>query len=377
MEWKTKTITYPTVALTFDDVQIIPRYSEVESRQSVNLVTQFTKKRKLEIPLIAAPMDTVCDYKMAQVMWDLGGVGVIHRFMPIEQQVEHVIKVKKYIQSKLLDGVGGPAVHHTELKANAVICAAIGANGDAEERALALLQAGVNVILIDVAHGHHVNVKRIVKVLTAWKDQFDFEIVAGSIATREAALDLVEWGADALRVGIGGGSVCETRIRTGVGIPQLHALIEVNSALLSLSDENDVPFISDGGIRYPGDVAKALSVGAQTVMIGSLFAGTDEAPGEVFIAGTWPNNKRMKMYRGSASASAKMSQGGQVMHVEGASKLIESKGPVRIVVNDILDGLRSCMSYVGVSNIDDFYLNSEILQITPSGLIEAHPHLLR
>lgn len=351
--------------LTFDDVQIVPKYSEVGERDSVNTETSFTKSFKLCIPLVASPMDTVCDETMAFALWRLGGVGVIHRFMPIEKQVESV-KTLVRMCGEFYSSEGGDG----RPEFFSAIAAAVGVNGDAQERFEKLLDVGVNVFVIDVAHGHH----KLVKVALEWMNKQStrskFDVIAGSIATKEAALDLQEWGADGLRVGVGGGSVCETRIRTGIGVPQLESVMEVVSVA-------NVPVISDGGIRYPGDVAKALAAGADSVMIGSLFAGTDEAPGEHFIAGEWPYNKRMKVYRGLASATTKLKYTGAASHVEGASKMIESRGPVGRIVTDLVDGLTSSMSYVGATNLEQFRAQSRFIQITPSGLAEAHPHLLR
>jgi len=367
--------------LTFDDVQIIPRYSEIEGRDLANTETRFTRRYKLEIPLIASPMDTVCDEKMALALWKLGGVGVIHRFMSIEEQVESVEWLRSMMGEALSVGVGNPTEFFNP------IAAAIGVNGDSRECVEKLLDAGVNVLVIDVAHGHHKLVKDLLGWLTTLRgrSKHTFDIVAGSVATLEAAYDLQDWGADALRVGVGGGSVCETRIRTGIGVPQLQAVIDINEDVLMKQQIHssvqfptlEIPVISDGGIRYPGDVAKALAAGADTVMIGSLFAGTDEAPGEHFIEGLWPYNREMRVYRGLASATTKLKYAGAASHVEGASKMIESRGSVGHIVHDIVDGLTSSMSYVGATNLEEFRAQSRFIQITLSGLAEAHPHLLR
>jgi IMP dehydrogenase len=349
--WTSTVTTSPRTALTFDDVQIIPQYSEVESRSNVDTSTQVSVNYDIQIPLIAAPMDTVCDGNMASVIAKLGGLGVIHRFMTIEEQANQAQFVR-LICSNL----------------EYPVAAAIGANGDAVERAQELVKNGVNVLVIDVAHGHHRHVKNTITKLKSSGIKAD--IIAGSIATVQAARDLVEWGADGLRVGVGGGSVCETRVRTGVGVPQLQAIVDT-------AYEVDVPVISDGGIRYPGDAAKALAAGADTVMIGSLFAGTDEAPGEVFVDGQWPNVRHMKIYRGLASATSKLLHKGAAEHVEGASKMVPSRGSVSTVVSDIMDGIKSSMSYVGAHNLDSFRDRAVFERITAAGLNEAHPHLLR
>lgn len=345
--------------LTFDDVQIVPKYSEIASREFIDTRTAFTRNYELVTPFVAAPMDTVCEVDVAFALWMWGGAGVIHRFCTIEQQ--------KGMIASLCDKIA-----NAEQPENWVspIAAAIGANGDSIERAKQLLRYGANIIVIDVAHGHHLNVKECLRELQSLKSDYEFDIVAGSIATEEAANDLAEWGADALRVGVGGGSVCETRVRTGIGVPQLQAVINIAKSA-------NIPIISDGGIRYPGDAAKAMAAGADSVMIGSLFAGTDESPGEVFIAGQWPNDKPMKIYRGLASATTKLKYVGAASHVEGASKIIEGRGSINRIVNGLLDGLRSSMSYVGASNVKEFRTNSEFIRITPAGLAEAHPHLLK
>jgi IMP dehydrogenase len=339
-------------AYTFDDIQIIPKYSEIESRSQCELTSRFTKKYVIGTPLVASPMDTVTEYGMALAIASYGGVGIIHRFMSIEKQANQVRKVKE--QEKL-------------------VSAAIGATGDYQERAIALSNAGAIVLLIDVAHG---NTKQVCDAIKWCKENLpDYvDIIAGNVATYEGALNLAEWGADAIRVGIGNGSLCETRIRTGIGIPQVTALIECIRAV----EESgiDVPIIADGGIKMTGDVAKALSIGADSVMIGSLLAGTRESPGEIHRMGMWPNEQLFKKYRGSASAEVKQVHGLEEKNVEGNSKLIPYKGKVERIINDIRDGVRSSMSYVNAKNIPQFHTNCEHVLITQNGLIEAKPHLL-
>ena len=339
-------------AYTFDDLQIIPRYSEVESRSQCNLTTRFTKQYKLGTPLVASPMDTVTEYNMAIAIASHGGVGIIHRFMSIETQSSQVRKVKE--REKL-------------------VSAAIGATGDYQERASALVNAGAIVLLIDVAHGNTKQVRDAIKWCKENLPEY-VDVIAGNVATYEGSRNLAEWGADAIRVGIGNGSLCETRIRTGVGIPQVTALIESVRAV----EESgiDVPIIADGGIRMTGDVAKALSLGVDSVMLGSLLAGTRESPGEIQRMGIWPNEQLFKKYRGSASAEVKQVHGLEEKNVEGNSKLIPYKGKVERIINDIRDGVRSSMSYVNAKTITEFHTNSEHVLITQNGLIEAKPHLL-
>ena len=339
-------------AYTFDDLQIIPRYSEVESRSQCNLTTRFTKQYKLGTPLVASPMDTVTEYNMAIAIASHGGVGIVHRFMSIEKQANQVRKIKE--QEKL-------------------VSAAIGATGDYKERAQELVNAGAIVLLIDVAHG---NTKQVRDAITWCKQNLPnyVDVIAGNVATYDGAKNLAKWGADAIRVGIGNGSLCETRIRTGIGIPQVTALIE---SIRAVEESGiDVPIIADGGIRMTGDVAKALSLGADSVMLGSLLAGTRESPGEIHRMGIWPNEQLFKKYRGSASAEVKQVHGLEEKNVEGNSKLIPYKGKVERIVSDISDGVRSAMSYVDATTIEEFQAKSEHILITQNGLIEAKPHLL-
>ena len=339
-------------AYTFDDLQIIPRYSEVESRSQCNLTTRFTRQYKLGTPLVASPMDTVTEDNMAISIAGHGGVGIIHRFMSIEKQANQVRKVKQ--QEKL-------------------VSAAIGATGDFKERAQELVNAGVIVLLIDVAHG---NTKQVHDAIHWCKQNLPqyVDVIAGNVATYEGAKNLAKWGADAIRVGIGNGSLCETRIRTGVGIPQVTALIE---SIRAVEESGiDIPVIADGGIRMTGDVAKALSLGADTVMVGSLLAGTRESPGEIHRMGMWPNEQLFKKYRGSASAEVKQVHGLEEKNVEGNSKLIPYKGKVERIISDINDGVRSAMSYVNATTLSDFHASCDHVLITQNGLIEAKPHLL-
>jgi IMP dehydrogenase len=347
--------------VTFDDVQIVPAYSTISSRDTAQLRTLLARDYEIHIPLVAAPMDTVCESEMALAMYRVGGVGVIHRRMSIESQVKEVTDLRLKIQE---------VEWNETLNSESPISAAIGANGDAKERALALLKAGVQIVVVDVAHGDHSYVQQLLSWLHCQKQQFEFRVIAGSIATAEAAVRLEDWGADALRVGVGGGSVCETRVRTGVGIPQLQAILDCAPAV-------HIPVIADGGIRQPGDAAKALAAGASSVMLGSLFAGTEESPGQIFIEGQWPHTRRMKIYRGMASATTKLLDSDTAKHVEGASKMIECRGPVANMIADIVDGISSAMSYVGASNLVEFRRNAKFIRITSAGTAEAHPHLLR
>lgn len=339
-------------AYTYDDIQIVPKYSEIETRNNCYLNTQFTRNYKMLTPLISSPMDTVTESTMAIAMHNHGGVGIIHRFMSIDAQCAQL----KF------------DMEHLTLKS-----AAIGATGDYKERAQELVSSGANVLLIDVAHGNTSQMQSAIKWCKLNLPSY-VDIIAGNVATRDGAFNLAKWGADAIRVGIGNGSLCETRIRTGIGIPQVTALIECVRGIGESGE--DIPVIADGGVKMTGDVAKALSLGADSIMLGSLLAGTRESPGEIQRMGMWPNEQLFKKYRGSASAETKRAHGMEEKNVEGNSKLIPYKGKVERIINDIKDGVRSAMSYVGASNIQDFRACSDHVLITQNGLIEAKPHLL-
>jgi IMP dehydrogenase len=334
-------------ALTYDDVQLIPAYSEIESRKNIDLTTQFTTNYSLRVPLIASPMDTVCDSEMAIAMAELGGVGIIHRFMSIDTQSTHTKSTRLKIDWD---------------KLNLPIAVAVGANGDYLERAQELVKAGANVILIDVAHGHHKFVKDALRNLKQSLPSH-VDVIAGNIATAEAAIALEDWGADALRIGIGGGSLCTTRIKTGFGVPNVTSLQDVATYA-------KVPIIACGGIRTSGDIAKALAVGADSVILGSLLAGTKEAPGQIIEK----NNGLYKRYRGAASLETKSIHGQEKRNVEGESTVVPFKGGVKFTVEGLLDGLRSALSYAGATNLKEF--TPDYVVVTNAGVAEARPHLL-
>ena len=335
------------IALTYDDVNIIPKYSELEHRSDCDLSTQFTKNIRLKIPVVSSPMDTITELDMAIELDMLGGMGIIHRFMSIEKQ------------SKM---------SNTLYTYNVKFGAAIGVTGDWFERAQELVKNGCNVLLIDVAHGHH---KLVGEAIERIKNIQGVEVVAGSVATREAVQYLCEKGADAIRVGIGNGSLCETRIRTGVGIPQVTALLDC----VAVADTFGCPTIADGGVRNIGDVCKGLACGADTIMLGSLLSGTKESPGEIEKVGKWPNEQLYKKYRGSASLDSKKSRGDN-KNVEGNHKVIPYKGKVKRIIGDIQEGISSAFSYVGANNISEYHSKVELIEVTRAGQVEASPHLL-
>ena len=398
--------------LTYDDVNIIPKYSELKSRDKVDLTTRFTKNTILTIPIVASPMDTITELDMAKEMLDWGGVGVIHRFKSIKKQT-YMMRSLHYEWGRYFEPMPGitdgtertiekewqewwdtvkhwnspptksdwkdlkerfywadSLIRDEEIWKKRPLCAAIGVTGDYFERAQELVKNGCNVLFIDVAHGHHVLLKKVIKEL---KDEFgeNVEVIGGSIATKKAAQDLCDWGVDGIRVGIGNGSLCETRIRTGVGLPQITVLSDV----CSVADNYNVPCIADGGVRYVGDVSKGLGAGADSVMLGSIIAGTKETPGDTHKVGEWPNEKLYKKYRGSASLDSKADRG-ESDNVEGNSKIIPYKGKVKRIISDIRDGLSSAFSYVGASDVLDFQSKCEFVKVTQAGVIEAKPHLL-
>ena len=349
-------------ALTYDDIQLVPGFSSVSSRQKIKLETKLSRNHNLLMPLVASPMDTVCEEEMAYKMFLMGGVGCIHRFMSIDDQCKQIEVLRYKIYG---EGFGGPFENWGEDygsgKKAIPIMAAIGVGEEGMSRADALVQSGVNVLLIDVAHGHHQNV---INMISYCKENHpNVDVIAGNIATAEAAEDLQNAGADGLRVGIGGGSLCTTRIKTGFGIPNVTCIEEISRVA-------KVPVMADGGIRSSGDIAKALGVGAHCVMIGSLIAGTDEAPGKIIET----RSGLSKRYRGSASLETKSAHGQQQRNVEGESTTIPYKGGVKFVINGLLDGVRSALSYAGSEDLDNFH--PKYIQVTNSGLREAQPHLI-
>jgi len=392
--------------LTYDDVNIVPKFSEVLSREDVDLSTRFTKNTTMSTPIVSSPMDTVTEYKMASEMLDRGGVGVIHRFQSIEKQSLDMKRIwnqwdswynignskrdrtdhtrtfedwykgvrhwnspptkSDYEDLHELLWFTDEATKDEDYWSKRPLCAAIGTTGDYLERAQELVKNGCNVLLIDVAHGHH---KLVGDALEEIKKNISrVEVVAGNIATKEGAEFLLQSGADGIRVGIGNGSLCETRIRTGVGLPQVSTLLDV----VTICDDFDVPCIADGGIRNIGDVCKGLGCGADSVMLGSLFSGTKESPGQIEKIGEWPNEKLFKKYRGSASRDSK----GNDKNVEGNHKVVPYKGKVYRLLSDIEDGIRSSFSYVGANNLSEYHSKVEFVRVTQAGTIEAKPHLI-
>lgn len=348
--------------LTYSDVNIYPGYSTVRSRSDVDLKSKLTKKTSIDLPVVSAPMDTVTGSSMAIEMVRHGAIGALHRDCTITQNVE-------MLKDIFPDRVHSQDKHHEDREDWNVI-ATIGATGDYLDRADALISNGATIILIDVAHGHHTHVH---KALTEIKMKYpEIEVIAGNIATPEAAVQLAAWGADALRVGVGGGSVCSTRLKTGVGVPMITCVQDIVQALEQ--NDHDIPVIADGGIKTAGDMAKALAAGADTVMCGGLFSGTKETPGSLHREGFFPNERLYKRYRGAASESAKIDNRGEAKNVEGVSRTVEYKGPVSRLLNTIKEDLQSAYSYVGAKTTTEFHSNADLIEVSNAGHVEGTPH---
>jgi IMP dehydrogenase len=466
--------------LTFDDVLLVPKKSSIISRSQTDLRTRLSTNISLNIPLISANMDTITESEMAIALAREGGLGIVHRFMPIEDQVDEILRVKRSesvvieqpytvkgtesvndARKKMRDyGVSGLLVedgkrlagiitqrditfekngnskvselmskdvitakegttieqakeilhdHRIEKlpvvddanrivglitskdimkmeqypqaskdkKGRLLVGAAVGVKGDYLERAEALLDAGSDVLVVDIAHGHSENAINAVHMI---KKAFPgCELIAGNIATGDGTLDLIKAGVDAVKVGVGSGSICITRVITGSGVPQLTAVMDS----IVVAKEYDIPIISDGGIRTSGDSTKALAAGASTVMVGSLFGGTDESPGKTIVR----NGKKYKMYRGMASFYASLGrkyreEGVQAEDqvdlndyvAEGVEAMVPYNGSVVEIIRQLVGGIRSGLSYCGANTISEMQKNANFVRITTAGVIESNPH---
>ena len=346
------------LGLTYDDVLLLPDASDVVPSE-VDTDTRLTRKISLKIPIASSAMDTVTESAMAIAMAKAGGIGIVHRNLPIEDQVKHVIEVKK----------------------SGIVGAAVGVGDDGYARAVALIEAGVDVVVVDTAHGHHRAVLEAIARIK--KSHPDIQIIGGNVATRAGAQALINAGADAVKVGVGPGSICTTRVVAGVGVPQVTAIMEAHKACVKA----DVPLIADGGLQYSGDIAKAIVAGADTVMLGSLLAGCDESPGELVEV----QGRKYKAYRGMGSLGAMQSRGEQKSYSkdrymqddvlsedklvpEGIEGKVAYKGAVATTIHQLVGGLRSGMGYAGAATIADLQNNGQLIQITAAGLQESHPH---
>ena len=467
--------------LTFDDVLLVPKFSDISSRSQTNLSTKLSRNISLNVPLISANMDTVTEAPMAVIMAREGGIGIIHRFLTIEEEVNQVLKVKRSgsvmienpytiqpeqtIQNafNLMNekGVSGLLVTNTDstlagilterdvlfessnssklvmelmtkdvitahvgidmeqaklvLKNNRIeklplidennhvkglitsqdiadlekypdaskdkkgrplVGAAVGVKGDFMERTEALIEAGTDVLVVDIAHGHSENAINTIKNI---KKAFpNCELIAGNVATSKGTEDLIKAGVDAVKVGVGSGSICITRVITGSGVPQLTAVLDC----AKIGKKHDIPIISDGGTRTSGDATKALAAGASSIMVGSILGGTDESPGSTITK----NGKRFKIYRGMASLGASIGRKSKETGTldltedlndyvaEGVEAMVPYKGSVTDLIVQITGGIRSGLSYCGAHNIKQMHENAEFIKMSGAGFAESQPH---
>lgn len=358
---------FTKLGLTFDDVLLIPAASDILPRE-VNTQTQLGSNLNLKIPILSAGMDTVTEAEMAITLAQLGGMGVIHKNMSIDQQVAEVKKVKEHASVAASSAV--------DANDYLLVAAAVGISDETFARTQALITAGVDAIVIDTAHGHSQGVlTKIAEIHQKFPQQ---TLIAGNVATAAGARALFEAGVDVVKVGIGPGSICTTRVVAGVGVPQITAIFDA----AQVAQEYGKQIIADGGIKYAGDVVKALAAGGNAVMLGSMLAGTKEAPGEVF---TDESGNKYKSYRGMGSIAA-MKEGSSDRYFqskvhetkklvpEGIEGKLPYKGDVGDVIYQIIGGLRSGMGYVGAHTVNDLIANAQFMQITNAGLIESHPH---
>lgn len=337
--------------LSYDDVLLRPRYSDIRSRSEVSIATDLGNGLKLDFPVVASPMDTVSESRMATAIGHAGGTAVVHRYNSPPIEARYVSMARDLAASH---GYG-----------DITIGAAVGVTGDYMQRATAVVSAGATFLCVDVAHGHHLMMK---EALTNLRREFgqDIHIMAGNVATLAGVNDLADWGADSVRCNIGGGSICSTRVQTGHGVPGLHTIFECAKT------DRDVAIIADGGIRNSGDIVKALAAGADAVMCGSLLSGTDETPGKVIEES---NGTRWKTYRGMASKEAQVGWRGTYSSNEGVSARVPYRGSVSRIFDDLKNGIRSGLSYSGARTIAELASTAEFIKQTNSGLSESGTHI--
>ena len=329
--------------ITYDDVLLVPQYSDIISRREVDLTTNFGKGIELSLPIIASPMDTVSEADMAGNLNELGGLSIIHRYNTVEEQTAMIASLGK----KVLVG------------------AAVGVLDDYMDRSRAAIEAGAKVICIDVAHGHHVLVKRAIQSIRELVGD-DIHIMAGNVATLEGFNDLADWGANSIRCNIGGGSICTTRIQTGHGVPGLETIFQCAQS------DRDAKIIADGGIKNSGDIVKAFAAGADAVMLGSLLAGTDCSPGTIFKTET---GELRKTYRGMASAAAQRDWRGRISSCEGISSSVPYRGKLTDVIKELERGIRSGLSYSGARSVRELQAKAQWMQQSNAGATESSAHI--
>jgi IMP dehydrogenase len=334
---------------SYDDYLLVPQYSDIESRKEVDIgnTLDCTRNLKFSLPIISSPMDTVTEEKMAIALGRMGGLGIVHRYNTIDKQA----KMAEIIFENI-----------NQFK----VGFAIGITGDYLERASELYNIGARILCLDVAHGDHILMERALKSL---RDKFGNvpHLMAGNVATLEGFDRLARWGANSIRVGIGGGSICSTRIQTGHGVPSLESVMECAQTTY------DVAVIADGGIKNSGDLAKALAAKADFAMIGSILAGTDCTPGEIIIG---HDGSKRKVYRGMASKDAQMDWRGKSSSLEGISTTVPYKGSTLEVVEQLENGIRSAFSYTGARTIGQFWTKAKFIRQSSSGLNESKTHIL-
>jgi len=342
-----------TLALSYKDVLLVPQFSDIHSRSEVSLKTKIAPDIDLDIPLIAANMDTIASVELATKLSKLGGITFIGRFDTPEIQAEKIAKIK---------ATGGRSI------------GVIGVKDDYIKRAELLLAAGSLGLHLDIAHGHSAHA---LKVISDCKNRFNnISVIAGTVATYQGTKDLIEAGADSIKVGVGAGSICITRINAGSGVPQLTAVMEASRAAREYTNKF---IIADGGAANSGDMVKGLAAGASAIEGGSWCAGTDEAPGTVIKM----NGVKYKEYNGSTCSTEKRRQmdkdtthkdDSYVLHVEGVAGMVKAKGPLKEVVDSLCAGIKSGLSYSGARTIPDFWEKAQFIQITSAGLQESQAH---
>jgi IMP dehydrogenase len=337
-------------ALSYDDVLLQPQHSDIVTRADINLAVKLDDELKMRLPVFAAPMDTIMSPMMAATVFQAGGIGIFHRYCSIEDQVEMV-------QNSF-------TLMPFQVRPSTIVFAAVGVTGKYFERAERMIEAGCKGICVDVAHGHHRNVISAVEKL---RDRFPkIHVMAGNVATRNGLEALADAGAHSIRVGVGGGSICSTRIQTGHGVPTFQSILECSNS------DRDALIIADGGIKNSGDIVKALAAGADAVMVGRLLAGTNEAPGDVIHN---PSASPVKVYRGMASPEAQQDWHGKHSSNEGVSRTVRLRGSAVAVLVDIDRGIRSGLSYSGARNIRELQAKARFVLQTSAGMIESSTHI--
>jgi len=335
-------------SLSYDDVLIVPQYSDIRSRSEIDTSVDLGAGLSLELPVISSPMDSISEASMARAMASHGGASIVHRYNTIQRQAQEIAAAKEGSSSEKF-----------------IVGAAIGITDDFLNRAAVMKAVGADFICIDVAHGHHILMKDAITMLRT-KFGEALHIMAGNVATLDGINDLADWGANSVRCNIGGGSICSTRVQTGHGVPGLQTILEC-----AKTDRN-VKIIADGGIKNSGDAVKAIAAGAHAIMVGSLLAGTDETPGSVMED---REGHKWKIYRGMASKEAQINWRGKYSSDEGISTTVPYRGSVDKILEDLKRGISSGFSYSGARTIEELHSKAEFIVQTASGLSESHTHI--